>query len=605
MSLQVTRRKRHLIYCSQIVAYLILLFFLPAVSIASYTWSYDYDAEGRITCIQSPSGDIHYEYSPITGRKTATWTGTDPQNQHNRIDYTYDALGRLKEVRTVRCNGASLDPAYITSYSYNAVGSVETITYPNGFHSVYEYDALNRLTKLTHYLSSQPDAMMLARYEYGYFDDGMRATAVETLWNSDTLVYDTRQVQWMYDNLNRVTEESLTGGYTLQFQYDLVGNCLRRTLDGTATYLFYNDNDELLKESPNSDGSNPSIEYGYDDNGSLTRKTDHDGSKETIYTYNLQNRLESVSEDGQEIASYLYNPEGFRLGKQAGGTMVWYLADPYNPTGYVQVLEEVGDSSTTTYFYGLHVLGQKTAQDNPMFFLPDGHGSTRQTAQAPVTTPPPPTAPTLTQIHYDAYGKLLPGTTPATNVLYTNQRYDPVLKMYDLRKREYDPANMRFTQHDPFAGTIDDPMSLHRYLYCNANPINRWDPSGEMSGFQQTMAVLTIGSILGSIYYPALVQHREDVRERLDAFEKNRAIVYLEPGSFTEMQRDMLEIKDPDLRNMTFSFWQGHAEQNKLVAYQTTVAEKRFVDGIKNSIDAVQIAGTGFGLAGGIVRGGG
>jgi RHS repeat-associated protein len=101
--------------------------------------------------------------------------------------------------------------------------------------------------------------------------------------------------------------------------------------------------------------------------------------------------------------------------------------------------------------------------------------------QAPVTTSPP-TAPTMQQIHYDAYGKQIPGAVPpGTNVLYRNQRYDPQLKMYDLRQREYDPANMRFTQHDPFAGSIDDPMSLHRYLYCNANPINYYDPSGMFS----------------------------------------------------------------------------------------------------------------------------
>jgi RHS repeat-associated protein len=456
-------------------------FSAPALGDTSLTWHYAYDAEGRIAEIQSPAGNIHYEYSQITGRKTATWTGTDPQNQFNRTEYTYDPLGRLEEVRAVRCNGAALNPAYITRYDYNKVGSVETITYPNGFHSVYEYNALNRLTVLTHYLSAQPGAMMLSRYEYMYYADGMRATAKETLWNKDTESYDYREVQWKYDNLNRVTEEHLLGGYTLGFVYDLTGNCLRRTLDGVTTYFFYNERDELLKESLQADGSDPTVEYEYDANGSMTRKVDHVTGREMVYEYNLQNRLRAVLEDGQAVASYLYHPDGYRLGKEAGGTMVWYLSDPYNPTGYVQVLEEVTGSSTTTYFLGLHVLGQKTDLDDPMFYLPDGQGSTRQTVQAPVTASPP-TAPTMQQIHYDAYGKQIPGAVPpGTNVLYRNQRYDPHLNMYDLRRREYDPANMRFTQHDPFAGSIDDPMSLHRYLYCNANPVNCYDPSGEFS----------------------------------------------------------------------------------------------------------------------------
>ena len=448
---------------------------------ADYTWSYQYDVEGRVTEIQSPSGDIHYEYSQITGRKTVTWTGADAENPFNRIEYAYDPLGRLKEIRAIRCNGALLDPAYVTRYRYNKVGSVQTITYPNGIHSVYEYNALNRLTTLTHYVSSAPEAMILGRYEYMYYADGMRATAEETLWNSNTEQYDTREVQWKYDNLNRVTEEHLNGGYTLGFVYDLVGNCLRRTQDGVTTYFFYNERDELLAESLNADGSDPTTEYEYDANGSQTRKVDHVGGTDTVYDYNLQNRLRSVSENGQEIASYLYHPEGYRLGKMAGGTMVWYLSDPYNPTGYVQVLEEVSESGTTTYFHGLHVLGQMTDLDDPLYYLPDGQGSTRQTVQTPVTAPPP--APmtitqTMQQIHYDAYGKTLGMVPPGTNMLYRNQRYDPTIKMYDLRHREYDPTSMRFTQHDPWSGSIDDPMSLHRYLYCQANPINCWDPSG-------------------------------------------------------------------------------------------------------------------------------
>ena len=32
---------------------------------------------------------------------------------------------------------------------------------------------------------------------------------------------------------------------------------------------------------------------------------------------------------------------------------------------------------------------------------------------------------------------------------------------------------------DPFAGNNQDPQSLHKYLYCHANPVNAIDPSGE------------------------------------------------------------------------------------------------------------------------------
>jgi hypothetical protein len=36
---------------------------------------------------------------------------------------------------------------------------------------------------------------------------------------------------------------------------------------------------------------------------------------------------------------------------------------------------------------------------------------------------------------------------------------------------------------DDFAGNTHDPQSLHKYLYCHANPINGIDPSGMMGDF--------------------------------------------------------------------------------------------------------------------------
>ena len=47
----------------------------------------------------------------------------------------------------------------------------------------------------------------------------------------------------------------------------------------------------------------------------------------------------------------------------------------------------------------------------------------------------------------------------------------------------YDPYLSRFTTFDPVRGKLGEPMTLHKYLYCHANPVNAIDPSGEMAGF--------------------------------------------------------------------------------------------------------------------------
>src|SRR5262249_7717217 len=52
------------------------------------------------------------------------------------------------------------------------------------------------------------------------------------------------------------------------------------------------------------------------------------------------------------------------------------------------------------------------------------------------------------------------------------------LQMYNLRARYYNPSSGRFNARDNFAGINFDPQSLHKYQYCNANPVDELDPSG-------------------------------------------------------------------------------------------------------------------------------
>ena len=40
------------------------------------------------------------------------------------------------------------------------------------------------------------------------------------------------------------------------------------------------------------------------------------------------------------------------------------------------------------------------------------------------------------------------------------------------------PSVGRFITMDSYEGSIDDPVSLHKYLYANANPVMYSDPSG-------------------------------------------------------------------------------------------------------------------------------
>jgi RHS repeat-associated protein len=110
---------------------------------------------------------------------------------------------------------------------------------------------------------------------------------------------------------------------------------------------------------------------------------------------------------------------------------------------------------------------------------------------------------------YDAFGLMLGGNPTAANpsltpLLHNSEMYGSGSGMYYLRARSYDPGVGRFTSVDPVAGRLDQPETLHRYIFGANDPVNNVDPSGELS-LAATIGVVAIIGILvataiGSIF---------------------------------------------------------------------------------------------------------
>ena len=82
---------------------------------------------------------------------------------------------------------------------------------------------------------------------------------------------------------------------------------------------------------------------------------------------------------------------------------------------------------------------------------------------------------------YDPFGQTFAGQTQqnVTNPYqFTGQWFDAEINQYYLRARMYDPVISRFTSRDPVSGKFENPLSLHKYLYCQNDPVNNWDPKG-------------------------------------------------------------------------------------------------------------------------------
>ena len=86
------------------------------------------------------------------------------------------------------------------------------------------------------------------------------------------------------------------------------------------------------------------------------------------------------------------------------------------------------------------------------------------------------------------------------NFMFTGQWYDTEFSQYYLRARMYDPALGRFTTRDPVEGKYKKPITLHKYLYCQNNPLNRIDLTGRFSTSEISITNGIIGGLLGGLF---------------------------------------------------------------------------------------------------------
>ena len=346
-----------------------------------------------------------------------------------------------------------------TTYAYDNAGNLQKYLYPNGAQTTYSYNTLNRLTNVT-----IAKGGTLASYAYQLGAAGNRTQVTEL---------GGRQVNYTYDALYRLTGETIAGGSVngaIGYQYDAVGNRLQRTssvVPVSAAASSYDANDRLTTDS-------------YDQGGDTIT------SGGNTYTYDFENHLQTENSGAVRI---IYDGDGNRVSKAAGGVTTTYLVDDRNLTGYAQVLEEISAGTVLrVYTYGLNRISQSQASGTS-FFGYDGQGSVRLLTDA--------TGAVTDRYDYDAFGSVIASVGNTSNdYLYSGEQRDANLQLYYLRARFLNADRGRFSTTDPLEGDLDAPLSLHRYLYAQADPVDNVDPTGEQSfTIQETVAVQVISDI--------------------------------------------------------------------------------------------------------------
>ncbi|MFK7973700.1 MAG: RHS repeat domain-containing protein, partial [Rickettsiaceae bacterium] len=184
------------------------------------------------------------------------------------------------------------------------------------------------------------------------------------------------------------------------------------------------------------------------------------------------NRLNDVTTPTSTI-SYTYDASGIRQSQTVDGTTTHFLVDPNR--SYAQVLEDQNDlfMPQTIYVYGDDLITQSNAQGIHTYHY-DGLGSTRVLTDASGIV--------QNAYGYEAFGEVDYSLGTVENkYLFTGEQYDNNVGFYYLRARFYNPSNGRFVNMDTYAGRMHEPVTLHKYMYTHADPVNNIDPSGNLS----------------------------------------------------------------------------------------------------------------------------
>jgi RHS repeat-associated protein len=163
--------------------------------------SYQYDALSRVTKVTLQDGSFG-----TASYTNNTVTGTDPAGKKRQS--TLDSLGRLTQITE--------DPGglgYVTTYAYDALGNLTSVTQNGGRPRTFGYDALSRMTS-----ESTPEAGTIT---YGYDASGHSGDLTSRVSPAANQTGSaTATTTYTYDLLHRLTAKTYSDNSTPSVTYN-------------------------------------------------------------------------------------------------------------------------------------------------------------------------------------------------------------------------------------------------------------------------------------------------------------------------------------------------------------------------------------------------
>ena len=387
---------------------------------------YGYDGLGNLAGKSQNNYEMFYEYSTIRNITKSTMPSSRTEN------YSYTPNGNLD---TIVSDGNTFD------YDYYDTGCVKSIAYPNGLKTIYEYDNINRITRLT----TTKNGSAINTFEYEYDSNG----------NTTKEIRNGAVTSYSYDSLDRLISVTYSDGSSASYEYDALNNRTQETYsNGNVKDYVYNEKYQLTEIKLNGQITDT---FTYNESGAVVTHNNK------TYTYDEWDRMSGYS-DGTNTYTYKYDANGIRTQKNDKQ----YIIDINN-----NVVAETDSTGTITdeILWGHNALARKT-NGTWYYYIYNAHGDVVGLVNEAGSV--------VNTYEYTPWGEIRNENETVDNpIKYAGEYYDDELDMIYLRARYYNPKISRFTSLDIEEGEIASPLDMNRYVYCRNNPIKYIDPTGK------------------------------------------------------------------------------------------------------------------------------
>jgi len=421
--------------------------------------TFGYDLRGRLVEKTSVVNSLIYSvlrsYTP-GGRISAVTHPTD-----RTIDYGRTACGYKVDTVSTTYNGNTIPLA--NNLSYRPFGIANGINKGNGGIVNNQFDQSGRLTV------ANPGADKERTYTYNNNGNLTSVSAPNTPWYNRT---------YTYDALERLNHAEGPYG-SIDYTYDAVGNRLTKVADGqTETYIYISGTNKLSEIT-----GTETISYAHDANGNFT------GIGNKTLTYNQNNRLIKVEENGNTLGEYTYNGLGQRVIKTVNDvTTVFH----YDFNGNIIAESDIDGNFTVEYLYrGKGRSAMVDVASGEIYYFGNDRLGTPQILTDSTNT-------VVWEGYYKPFGDvdINPNSSVVNNFRFLGQYYDEETGFYYNYHRYYDPRTGRYLTPDPshslhplgsgipfiLPSLFTRTQELNLYHYTLSNPINMIDSKGLLVG---------------------------------------------------------------------------------------------------------------------------